>query len=539
MLGQMGLGLSLASAAIVAITCVTATTVSEPVSEAYKMLSDHTPWAWAISLVLAVAAAGAVALVSRLVAKARPSHVLVACVAVSLVASVAWVTAQDARHTVFADAMNLLVGAEGIVRGDPGFQPVIDGEVWPTEMMPEYLSHYPFQSGMLLYYVAMFRIFGAGNLLALQYAGVIANEVALVGLYAIGRHLLADDRQRNLLTVMLTAFLPFWMLACFPYGNSVGFGLAVAFLACQVEAMASQTRKGTTLWSLASMPLLALALTVKSTFLLVGLAVVAVWIIQALSARRVLGLALGAASIVLATTVTGTEVGIAERMVGAEFGDGIPKVSWLMLGLTESDFFAGMGYDMPGFWDGEPYDVYEETGGDIDEQSEYARKRIGESLSEMAGDPQYAMRFFSRKLASEWAEPTYQTVIYAAYNLDGDGNAFGVSADGDYWMYVPRLCLVFAYDGFQSVVSVLSVIGIASAMREWWRRQRDGWDGWKAASLSVCASFCVGFLCYLLWEAKAVYTLPFFVMLLPMAAVGYGSVSEWVARRLPKAEPAE
>lgn len=36
----------------------------------------------------------------------------------------------------------------------------------------------------------------------------------------------------------------------------------------------------------------------------------------------------------------------------------------------------------------------------------------------------------------------------------------------------------------------------------------------------LCAAFLGGFLCYLFWEAKGIYTLPFYLLLFPLAAYG-------------------
>ena len=45
----------------------------------------------------------------------------------------------------------------------------------------------------------------------------------------------------------------------------------------------------------------------------------------------------------------------------------------------------------------------------------------------------------------------------------------------------------------------------------------------------LCASFIGGFLCYLFWEAKSIYTLPFFLLLFPVAAYGIQNIADLIS----------
>lgn len=47
------------------------------------------------------------------------------------------------------------------------------------------------------------------------------------------------------------------------------------------------------------------------------------------------------------------------------------------------------------------------------------------------------------------------------------------------------------------------------------------------ATLLIAATFFTGFGCYLLWEAKAVYVLPFAIVVLPLAAEGLEQALQW------------
>ena len=79
-------------------------------------------------------------------------------------------------------------------------------------------------------------------------------------------------------------------------------------------------------------------------------------------------------------------------------------------------------------------------------------------------------------------------------------------------------------DAYQTATYALAAIAAASLFassvgsrgRE---RNEDADPSWSASLMPACI-FAVGFFVYVLWEAKAQYTEPFFMFLIPMAACG-------------------
>ena len=73
---------------------------------------------------------------------------------------------------------------------------------------------------------------------------------------------------------------------------------------------------------------------------------------------------------------------------------------------------------------------------------------------------------------------------------------------------------VVAYmDGYQLVVMAGAFIGSIETFR---RRKAGESDSFFL--LACCVG--IGFACYVLWEAKPVYLMPFFVLLMPVASYG-------------------
>lgn len=89
-------------------------------------------------------------------------------------------------------------------------------------------------------------------------------------------------------------------------------------------------------------------------------------------------------------------------------------------------------------------------------------------------------------------------------------------------------------DAYQTATYALAAIAAASlfASSVGLRRRRHGAaedPSWPASLMPACI-FAVGFFVYVLWEAKAQYTEPFFMFLIPMAACGAERISDLLDR---------
>lgn len=69
-------------------------------------------------------------------------------------------------------------------------------------------------------------------------------------------------------------------------------------------------------------------------------------------------------------------------------------------------------------------------------------------------------------------------------------------------------------DGYQLIVYVAALACLLAC-------RRGRYDEMVVLMTSV---FFTGFGCYLLWEAKSIYMVPFFAALIPMSAVGLASI---------------
>ena len=520
---RAGLAVTMISLLVVTILAWCDTTLSGWDTEVFSLASESYPRFGLAKVALTVAMILVATCVCRVAGKLR-AKVLVPVVAVAMtVATIALVVGHATVANGFGDANFLIQAANDNVTGKTEL----------SQRLLDYLSRCPYQSGMYCYYVLMFKVFGENNILSLQVMGAIANLLAFLSICSIARRFLRSDTTINMLVLSLALLLPFWLLAGFPYGNATGFGFVMAFVALQVEAMRSSDIRRTIALSVASIPFAVMGLAIKSTFILMPIAVIVVWVIRTLrESRRAVGLAMAMVVILASNLVSSACEGYAGRHLGSPIGDGLPIESRLLIGLTESEHFTGLlGIEAPGWWDKESYDIYWEVEGDVARQRQIATERLREAVGNFVRDPAYAYGFFKRKLISEWVDPTFNAVAYMAYNSDANGrNVFCNDEETrPAWERAYKRFVLFE-GALQCTMLTFASVGLFLFVRRTWHGGVDSETEYPM--LVICAIFCLGFVVYLLWEAKGVYCLPFFMMVPSIGAYGLQGVTEAIGTRL-------
>ena len=230
------------------------------------------------------------------------------------------------------------------------------------------------------------------------------------------------------------------------------------------------------------------------------------------------------------------------RHDGNEFGEPLTTLNHIELGLRmgAGEFYVsvdgGVYEYAPGGWSNHANAVWQASGENADVQNEVATHELAADVLGFASHPLSAARFFAVKLATEWADPTYQSLYY----LSMCGNAAGARvnpADESASLGIACARLTNLLDGYQTVTFAAALGLLVLACRRW----GDGQDGpaplevraSRATALLLAAVFFTGFGCYLLWEAKAVYVLPFAIAVIPLASAGLSAALRYTNRLFP------
>ena len=405
-----------------------------------------------------------------------------------------------------------------------------------------YFSCYPFQATFFWLLYGLRLAFGDLAFMAFQVLSALSTSLGVWALMSLVGSLTSSAGARRVAWVLVALCLPMYWLSTFLYGNAMGCGLALAFLAMQARAMGERGRAAVG-WCAGSLVPLALALCVKATFVLFAIGAVLAWLVVALCRGRAWGLVGCVAVVACAHALSGLPFSALRTASGGyEFGEPLTTLNHIELGLRmgAGEFYVsvdgGVYEYAPGGWSNHANAVWQASGENADVQNEVATHELAADVLGFASHPLSAARFFAVKLATEWADPTYQSL----YFLSMCGNAAGARvnpADESASLGIVCARLTNLLDGYQTVTFSAALGLLVLACRRW----GDGQDGpaplevraSRATALLLAAVFFTGFGCYLLWEAKAVYVLPFAIAVIPLASAGLSAALRYTNRLFP------
>lgn len=471
-----------------------------------------------VPMLVTACVGGILFLLRRWIAKWDARVVVLSCLALALAIQCVWTGAFMTGNYVFNDTVQVDAYAQALNAGDMSAFVGVDEWTGPVGgSAPSYLIRVPYQAGMVWLFAGIYRLFGNGNLNAVMALNVVANMVSiccLLGIVATSSGS-QDKESGSWLSLKITAilsvmFLPFLMSATFVYSNAIAFALVMA--SCLLSAMAWGRESGSYATDLPAMLgaglLMSMAIMAKQTFLLLSVVMLLCWLLHALRTGRVALLVPVAVMGYAFLHATDLPIWCLEQATGVEFGDGQPLFTNITLGLTWSEM-----NNAPGWYSPVAFDCYNQTDGSIQAQTQWCMEYIGDRIAEMRANPAYATYFFRYKIASEWLDPTYQACWFSG--CAGMETPIAEMASN---MSPNNKILVALLDGLQTVTYMTATVGFVASAKRIRHHEAPVWH------LMIVGMTLMGILVYLLWEAQAMYILPFAFLLLPMSALGIEKV---------------
>lgn len=478
-----------------------------------------------LALLAGVAYAALAVLVARKSSSIPERGFVAALGAAAMAFCIVWIAMNATEHNGFSDSAQILAYARQVARGDTSsFLPHSDsfaGKL-PGDM---YLSNYPFQSGILLLMEGFCRLFGTWDVQAFQLACALCCVGTSLVLVDTARACGRPKAERLLVAFLsLTLFAPL-VFVVFPYGNTIGLFFALLAMDLWLRSR-EQTGTRRRLYVLTGSLALAFGLAVKSTYVVVAIGFLLVLLIDCLRKRDAWAPAAFVVLLVVASQASGIiPQRIMEARLGYELPANQPKTAWIAMGLSDDSV---LGADMPGWWSTSALDSQVASEGDVEAMERNAEDSITASLATFGGDPGYAAWFFGKKLATEWLDPTFQSLYIAGCGtMRPEAQARTNASDGRFDPADASLpqgilgrALECVMDGQQSVVYLGATAGGLALLGEVRRRRAN------TLELALPCAFFMGFVVYTLWEAKGMYALPFFLCLLPLAARGIALMAQ-------------
>lgn len=405
-----------------------------------------------------------------------------------------WVTVSGC--TPVSDQMMVLTSAQRFAEGNYGR---LD--------YGKYLFMHPHQLGLTAYEEMVFRLFGRENLTALLLIQVVGIAGAVYFGYRITRYLFQDRRAAANYLILAGTCFPFLLYSTYFYGDVPAVVLSLFAVWQLLRYLKEGKRSSLVLLVLG----ISLAVLMRNNSVIVLIACACVLLVKAVSRRRAEYVL--CAALMAFGTFGGRQILRAtyEERCGHEINGGMPMILYIAMGMQEGDKEAGWynGYNMYTYQDVCLY--HGPTA------AELGKAEIRARAKEFLLHPIYGLDFYWRKFSSQWSEPTYGCFImtYAAEN------GRGVFASSVYEGRINQILKVFM-DPYQ-----LLIYGMGLTLLILRRKKQE--DVEDEILLIVILG---GVLFHMLWEAKSRYVLPYFVMMLPLAAAGICEASKFLRFRL-------
>lgn len=261
-----------------------------------------------------------------------------------------------------------------------------------------YFNFYPFQLGYVFFSEMVYRIFGTSNSLPIQTINVICVGFAYLAVARITRILFKKLSIEFLAIMLLLACNQPVLFSTFAYGNIIGmcFSLWASYFLIKYF----KTNKYVLLIPCGLM--LVFAILVKYNNLIVLVAFVIMLIVHTVKMKKWQSIAFALALCIASVGVNSLVVMSYEARANTKFTDGVSQVLYLDMGLTES-------YMAPGWYTTTGKDIYIQSQLNTQIANQKGWDDINTKLKKFS-DINYTFDFFSKKILSQWNEPSFESI---------------------------------------------------------------------------------------------------------------------------------
>lgn len=389
----------------------------------------------------------------------------------------------------WADQKKIMDAAYGLRHGDYGMF-----------LKGGYIQSCQNQKGIVLFIYFLSMIVGDYNYIAFQIFNILALVLVYKELSDIVKYLGMNKICQLVILAFGIIFLPLSLYTTFVYGTIIAFALAL--MAVKYELLYFNNYK----WKevLISSVAITLSVMLKSNSLIFMIAMIIYALLKLARIHKIRA----AMPVVLMLFVYFTQSIVMDfyyrEKIGEPMEKGISSWAYIAMGLQE-------GYKADGWWNRYNSDTYYSNDCDSDRQAEESKKYIKERLEYFMEDNEYAAKFIGHKIASQWNNPTFQCCwiinkqssniqqpnwIKGMYNIQGQDKLSKIFNSIQFIILMGCLLFVtFDHDKLKLNWLMLQIMVIG------------------------------GFLFHILWEAKCQYTLPYFLLLVPISIKGYSNIT--------------
>ena len=382
--------------------------------------------------------------------------------------------------------------------------------------LADYMNHYPPQRRMALAFSLLFRLLHSNSLYVASVLNVASLAWICLALCGLTWRLTRKPRAVVICACSITLFAPIILYTSFFYTTLLS--AAMVFTAFLGLVAYLQEQRSPYLIALVLLPLANLLYTGTIIATAATCFALTMYLLEQRREGRHSYLAL--ASLALLPLLFLGLTTLSDRAVDTMFqpaiGDGVPALAYVSMGMTSDSPTAVCG---AGGFDGSNYALLDEHGMDTAKTSQAARERIATAIKQYATGER-SLLFFACKTGHQWLDPWFSSTCLTCYlsgNQDAPSFANQLSSSGVFG--ATQLVLSF----FLSMVYTFAGAGALFKLRT---------KELAPSHLVLEAFFLLGFCFLMVWEQKARYGLPYFLALIPLAALGIDCLGSVLRKRI-------
>lgn len=418
------------------------------------------------------------------------------CLIIIGIIGAAWVLLTQSHAG--ADQYYVLKAAEGLRNGDySAFQ--YDG----------YIAKYTNQIGLLFIEYLIGFIVGDYNYIFWQ----LLNVVMVVFTYKLFSDILALFNMPRLACLLAPVsgilFFPWTLYSVFIYGNVAGLFFAALSFKYALLFIDSADEKCSVKHLLISGLAMMLSVMVKNNYLIFMIALIIYTVAEMLRRRNIQIILLSFAVIAGFCMQAVIPKLVIEKITGCDLNNGASSWAWIDMGLRPN---AGTTY-ADGWYNGQIAALYENNGYDTKKEAVAAKEEIKTYLELYRNDSKALVSFLSKKVASQWNNPEFQCFWITnvrGTNIRQSSLITGILSVKDNSAHMNYLNIL------QSLILFGSLLYAIDAFF------RKSFAGTTVLPLT----FIGGFIFHIFWEGKCQYTLPYFMILIPLCIMGYNNMAK-------------
>jgi hypothetical protein len=376
-----------------------------------------------------------------------------------------------------------------------------------------YCYLYTNNNGIAMY---MYYLLKAGiTAMGLQYLNVVYWMVSMLLMYRILRLLGVRSGVCALATIAVSLCIPYGMYVTYVYGVIPGIMLVLAsfyFLVKWYKLIdnAALAPRWSFLCIWASIMCMALACALKQNYFIMAVSLAICMVVMFIRRRRWLMLVY---CIVLFVGYAGCTLLVnaaVEGVTGFKVSKGLPRLSWVALGLRWED------ENWPGEFDYWPNWAYYKVGYDNEKMEQLSREQVKYRIKYYLSHKRDGVRFFYKKINAQWNEPTYEGFIVQeerGSHWEGGSRLAGIMGEGSF--------VRIAYEWLANEMQTMLWLGIVLFVLLCHKKV-------DVVCLFAATGFVGGFMFHMVWETGSRYALPYVVLLIPYAVVGFVECAKWL-----------